>query len=107
MAKENELYLSSLKDKELLGKGIELLAQGILAIRQLSSENFNRKVKEDYIFLLSDSIHKLPYLCLAESAQELGKEYRTLLENEIKLVIKAIEKYNMKFPHKSISHQPD
>lgn len=95
--------LKSLTDKELNEKGLDLMVKGILAIRQLTSEDYNSKIKEDFTFLLADAIHKLPTLCLnLPSGKQTTSEKRILLEREVLLAMKAIEKFNFKFPHRKI-----
>lgn len=94
--------LHSFTDNELRIKGIQLLEQGVLAIRQLSSEDYNSKVKEDFVFQLSDSIYKLPSLLFSTDDSYILKN-RPLIENEMKLAIKAFETFNGKFPHRRIS----
>jgi hypothetical protein len=98
----SDLGLQSLNNHELRETGIYLMDLGISAIRQLTSENYNGKVKDDIIFLLSDSIHKLPKLCLSHESEETNRD---LILKEIDLVMMAFCKFNEKFPHKRISFE--
>ena len=85
----------SLDDVKLQKDGINLVTDSLLAIRQLATEEYNPKTKEDLVFLLACSTHKLPLLC----TRQINEEERKLLENEVKLTIKAFLKVKQKFPH--------
>ena len=85
----------SLDDVKLQKEGINLVTDSLLAIRQLATEEYNPKTKEDLVFLLACSTHKLPLLC----SRPINDGERKLLENEVKLTIEAFLKVKQKFSH--------